>query len=929
MQMPTDNSFTILDLESIYRKVKYYFVYGLPLDDNILIKKLKWYSEDKIPQFEKNRLQSPTEQEFAKMEKFISVINSHDFYVKADKELQGSFGKRHYIEKKTYEIGQELWQNYLYTLYDRGIDREYGEVIAVERKKLRSMKWLCNKLINSNLGYLGSLVWELSEIPEQQCNAEKVDREDAIEEGSLRAAYKEMKTLSVLEEDSIGRLRVYKKSEVDHLCEFISSRTQIISAISFLDKFVPLSVLGYLLRQRIMKEDRKFEPFPIIIRGLSPFIGLRYENIYRSVKAASEKVSIKIGDKKIYEPEIWVSGQSFIAKNEDIYISESKERQLKNEDEGGIYQIEVYFFWNSDTEYIEKRICECWIPIKTFYEKEIKLDYESPYYTNMRKRKWNVQKATYHIPKSDWPEFERWCDSFGDFAVVLNDKVKIKTEIKNEIMELRDMPLIELEGKSLGRKVIKDWKLLSRYNSMAADKQLKTYPTKAEWGWLAFVLEKFPNFTKIFLSNDVYVELKQMVEKLVDGDNIFFKDGCGGESWFDGQIYDIESTAQAEKYRRILDDIRNKRCCRSSSEKTGIHHSIPYVLDMNYNAFTRKAVNEPFKIMVYDLEEKRSCAVNYGDFYTTNEGQRIIKEDLFSLSERYYYICAYSVRLEWNDSKKEGKKSVSTQFKKAYETFRKSIRQMDKRIRSQMEKMFLNSFQFIYQYLGEDETGLSKNEAECETNGVPLFQNKEIIYKTLILKKMAKHTEILANGDFNQALLRIAEEDIKDFIVGAGKFNIRKDKKEKAEVDIFCEKYHFKDDVQKTGEILTQNEAVFCNELKKCIAKFRLKPGCFTEKNLDILYDYFREFHCFGQYKEEAGKDEVLFSVEYPRFEFRRVHQILLALTSMIDFDTVWPEETKKVLQKRLKGKEKNRKELEKILSGAERDGEAYTGEER
>lgn len=38
--MPTDNSFTILDLESVYRKVKYYFIYGFPLDDNILIRKI-------------------------------------------------------------------------------------------------------------------------------------------------------------------------------------------------------------------------------------------------------------------------------------------------------------------------------------------------------------------------------------------------------------------------------------------------------------------------------------------------------------------------------------------------------------------------------------------------------------------------------------------------------------------------------------------------------------------------------------------------------------------------------------------------------------------------------------------------------------------------------------------------------------------------
>lgn len=919
--MPTDNSFTILDLESIYRKVKYYFIYGFPLDDNILIRKLGWYSTDKIAKFEKNRLQSPTEQEFAKMEKFISVINSHDFYVKADKELQGSFGKRHYIEKKTYEIGQELWQNYLYTVYDRGTDRKYGEVIAAEGKKLRSMKWLWSKLINSNSGYLRSLEWELSGIP--KCSAEKADREADIKVDSLQAAYEELKTLSVLEEDSYGRLRVYKRSKLDHLCEFISSRTQIISAISFLDKFIPLSVLGYLLRQRIIKEDGKLEPLPIIIRGLSPFIGLRYENIYRSVKAASEKVPIKIGDKKIHEPEIWVSGQSFIARNEDIYISESRERQLKAENEGSIYQIEVYFFWNSDTEYIEKRICECWIPIKTFHEKEIKLDYESPYYTNTRK--WNVKKATYHIPESEWSEFERWCDSFGDFAVRF-----YKTE-------LSVLPLIELDKKRLGRKVIKDWELLSRYNSLAADSQLKTYPTKAEWGWLAFALEKFPNFTKIFLSNDVYEELKTMVEKLVDGDNMFFKDGCGGESWFDGQIYDIESIDQARKYQRILDDIRNRRCCKSESKTTGIHYSIPYVLDMNYTAFTRKAVDEPFVIMVYDLKEKRSCAVPYRKFYTTNRGRNEVQEDLFSLCERYYYLCAYCVRLRWKqDNTTEGNYDYAAEFVNNFNIFKQAVKELDEPLRTEMENVITNSFQYMYQYAVKNGQNKSVNEKEREVNGVALFQDAEFLYKSRILKKMTlkKFWTKLKQKKFQDELMDIPEEDIKDFIVGTGRFDSRtgKDKADgKSQIDIFLINFKL---TLKTDEVFTQNEAVFSNQLKKCIVKFRLKKGFFTEKNLDVLYDYFREFHCYGQYKKEDDKkgrvrDEVLFSVEYPRFEFRRVHQILLALTSMIDFDTVWPDETRNVLTQRLEGKEKNRKELVKLLSVAERDGKAYTGEER
>lgn len=902
--------FYLGDLEKKYVYIKYFFVYELPFAKEII-----------------QKLYSKGNQEFRKIWKILeeNVDQITDDFVEASKDLAGTKVKRGYVPKNVYERGQELWQNYLYTLRDKGKGYKNQTSRAFE-KRIRLYTY--TKKLWEKLREYGSITGSgneiLLEFPDlANFNETSTLKERDEEEENIHKAYEEIKNSGILEERG-KRLQVFKWEAMEDLVKFICSKTKILEMLSFFDKFMPLSVFGFLIRKRLQKNS---EPVPIIVRGLSPFLGFQYENIYRSIIAASEKVEIAIGDRKISKPELWVGGKSFISRNETIYIGEQNSRIDNEKNSGRIIEAEICFLCNNKTPYIEERIKEMWIP-RDVGKRGIEIKYDSPYYREANEDEWIIHRKKYCVPEAEWTEFIRWCDSFGDFAILLENEGPYE-EINAEIEKLPIMPLIKLPDKNLNGKDIREKELFSKYNSLASEKDLITYPTKAECGWLAFVLEKFPKFVQIFLTQQVFEELKEKVDKIIQGDNIFFKDGCGGESWFDGQIYDIEAPDQAEKYRRILDDIRNKRCCRSNSEKTGIHYSIPYVLDMNYNAFTRKAVNEPFKIMVYDLKEKRSCAVNYGSFYTTNEGKQIIKEDLFPLSERYYYICAYSVRLEWRDSKAEGKKSVSTQFKKAYETFRKSIRQMDKRIRSQMEKMFLNSFQFIYQYLGEDETGLSKNEAECETNGVPLFQNKEIIYKTLILKKMAKHTEMLANGDFNQALLRIAEEDIKDFIVGAGKFNIRKDKKEKAEVDIFCEKYHFKDDVQKTGEILTQNEAVFCNELKKCIAKFRLKPGCFTEKNLDILYDYFREFHCFGQYKEEAGKDEVLFSVEYPRFEFRRVHQILLALTSMIDFDTVWPEETKKVLQKRLKGKEKNRKELEKILSGAERDGEAYTGEER
>ena len=908
------NYFYFGDLEKKYIYIKYFFVYELPYAKEII-----------------QKLYSKGNQEFQKIWKILEE-NSDQIaadFVEVSKDLAGSKVKRGYVPKNVYATGQELWQNYLYTLRDKGKGYDNG---TAEAFKKRMQVYTYVKKLWKKIREDGSITAFADKIflefPWSSDAIETLTEEEEDEEAdNICKAYKEVKNSGILEKRE-NRLYVFKWEAMKDLEKFICSNEKILEMLSFFDKFMPLSVFGFLIRKRFQKSSK---PISIIVRGLSPFSGFRYENIYRTIIAASEKMTIEIGKHKVSKPELWIGGKSFISRNETIYIGEKNARPETGKNIGKFIEAEVCFLCNNETSYIEKRTKEMWLPID-IGKPEIVIWYDSPYYRGVDQNEWIIYRKKYCIPEAEWEEFIRWCDSFGDFAILLESKDVYK-EIDVETEELPIMPLVKLSSKNSEGKVIEDKELFSTYNSLAAEQDLITYPTKAEYGWLAFVLEKFPKFVQVFLEQSVFDKLKEKVNKIIRGDNIFFKNGCGGESWFDGQIYDIESIDQARKYQRILDDIRNRRSCRSSSEKTGIHYSIPYVLDMNYNAFTRKAVNEPFKIMVYDLEEKRSCAVNYGDFYTTNEGQRIIQEDLFSFSERYYYICAYNVRLEWNDSKKEGKKSVTSQFKKAYKTFQKSITQMDKSIRAQMEKVFLNSFQFIYQYLTEDEAGVSKNEAERKTNGVPLFQNKEIIYKTLILKKMVKYTEWLANEGFVKDLLRIAEEDIKDFIVGSGRFDVRKDRKEKAEADRFCEKYNLKDDVQKTGQILTKNEAVFSNELKKCIVKFRLKKGFFTEKNLDILYDYFREFHCYGQYKEDdkegRERDEVLFSVEYPRFEFRRVHQILLALTSMIDFDTVCPGETRNVLTQRLEGKEKNRKELVKILSGAERDGKAYAGEER
>lgn len=912
------NYFYFGDLEKKYIYIKYFFVYELPYAKEII-----------------KKLYSKGNQEFRKIWKILeeNVDQIADDFVEVSEDLAGTKVKRGYVPKNVYATGQELWQNYLYTLRDKGkgYDNETAKAFKKRTQVYTYVKKLWEK-IREDGSITASADKIFLEFPWPSDAIETLTEEEEDEEAdNIYKAYKGVKNSGILEKRE-NRLYVFKWEAMKDLEKFICSNEKILEMLSFFDKFMPLSVFGFLIRKRLQKSSK---PISIIVRGLSPFSGFRYENIYRTIIAASEKMTIEIGKHKIFNPELRIGGKSFISRNETIYISKKNTRSETGKNIGKFIEADVCFLYNNETSYIEKRTKEMWLPIH-IGKPEIVIRYDSPYYRGADQNEWIIYRKKYCIPEAEWEEFIRWCDSFGDFAVLLESK-NVYKEIDVETEELPIMPLVKLPSKNSEGKVIKDKELFSIYNSLAAEQDLITYPTKAECGWLAFVLEKFPKFVQVFLEQSVFDKLKEKVNKIIGGDNIFFKDGYSGESWFDGQIYDIESIDQARKYQRILDDIRNRRCCKSESKVTGIHYSIPYVLDMNYTAFTKKAVNEPFVIMVYDLKEKRSCAVPYREFYTTNRGRNEVQEDLFSLCERYYYLCAYCVRLRWKqDNTTEGNLDYTAEFVNNFNTFKQGVKELAEPLRTELENVFTNSFQYMYQYAVKNGQNKSVNEKEREVNGVALFQDAEFLYKSRILKKMTlqKFWTKLKQKDFQDELMAIPEEDIKDFIVGTGRFDSRTGKggaDGKSQIDIFRERF---DLTLEKDEVFTQNEAVFCNELKKCIVKFRLKKGFFTEKNLDILYDYFREFHCYGQYKKEDDKegrerDEVLFSVEYPRFEFRRVHQILLALSSMIDFDTVWPEETKNVLQKRLEGKVKNRQELEKILFGAERDGEAYTGEER
>lgn len=117
---------------------------------------------------------------------------------------------------------------------------------------------------------------------------------------------------------------------------------------------------------------------------------------------------------------------------------------------------------------------------------------------------------------------------------------------------------------------------------------------------------------------------------------------------------------------------------------------------------------------------------------------------------------------------------------------------------------------------------------------------------------------------------------------------------------------------------------------------FKLKNECFTLDHIVTIYDYFRNFNCIGKYDYIDGVgEEYIFKVQYEGFQYRKIHEIVLALQKWIDVpskdlfhkaDDVRDIQEQKcqseLLQYRsAEGKEKLKQEIEKYLNRNNREG--------
>ncbi|HJA66905.1 MAG TPA: hypothetical protein H9955_11450 [Candidatus Mediterraneibacter cottocaccae] len=908
--MSNDNTYYLNTLEqSKSDKLKYFFVYDMAVQEVILKKMLE---------------KSAGYLEYTKMSDCLKIVLNHEnFHLKqADASLIGADSKkeagRHYIEKTTYQPGEESWQNYLYTLKGKGY--EYVSDISdvsgnnsvkayQERKQLKETKKLWQTLFgNAPGGYTGI----------------GSARKELTESGYADAKGKSKVKFNARQKQ-IYSLFCSGASSVRNPFQETGNCRNVLTMLGFFDKFLPLSALGYILQRRL-KTFREAEPdtLPVIIRGIPPLRGLQFENIYRIIKAQDAGIRIQKTDAgsntkyEITKPGIDSGGRGFMGKNEEVFLKgqfypvEGQEvKNISSFQEVKEYEIPVYFLLNKVTGYLENRWAEIWIPLRKTLLLKKGFHYSSPYYRETGAETWNVIQCVYKIREDELEEFSRWCDSFGDFAAVPSLPPLRKDHSHCDFFKVPAAPLFTYNEEDLETSGLKTPYLFSYYNSMASDPELKTCPTQEELCWFEWAVRKFPNFCRIFLDLSDQKQYEEWTNSLAEivGEKNLFLDRSSGKSCFDGIFPDLESPVQAEKYREIIKKIRYRACCITETREASpsgkkVHLCIPYILDMNYSQFMAEDHPEPFTIMVYDLKEKRSCAVKYADFNVKNS-VRYSRDSIFSLSDRYYYLCAYIIRRQ---NRRPGTADHTQSFIRRYEDLRKTVkasRVLSSDIKQDIEDLLLGSFQYIYEYIAESASGCSPNENERLLNGVSLFQEAEIWYKSEILKLMREHlTKDFSFPDFQRELMDIPEEDITDFLTGSGRFCAYPELVQTPPAKLLADKLSA---VSGSAE-QPVNEAVYSNELKKCLVRFRLLPGTFHEKNIDLLYNYFREFNCFGQYLKE--ENDVLFSVEFPRFEFRRIHQIMLALSSIIDFDTISPRETAEVLRARIEGKERNRELL-------------------
>jgi len=872
----------------------------------------------------------------------VSIRTLQSFFAIVDKTLQKNveffyhdllkkISKRKLPTNITYSH-KEKWYNCIFSCYglkakDDSIINDFEDnpeenimTIALMDDYLEIIK-KCSEGYTTQNSYIEELVGD-DKVGNKKRFIESCIERNVIkfEKGNNKADYKKKYTLS---ENIFDNSDICKNEIFLNLYHFVD----------FMSEFTCLSVLGYYFRNSLKKycikknflNEKDFETKFILTKGVNPDIVLAQEGVFRVLKAIYEKRYVFVDNhlylplRAFYTEKTKLDGTQYpyaemldpereklvifdLCKNYVITVGEElcSEPTIKASIDQITHRFRVEFFINDENmPYLYKEIEKGkeWKDESkpdSEYSNDIE-ELDTPYYGKIECIKKVIR---YTIPETDKSKFLEWIRSFGDFAYIVEPNSFDVFEYNAVVIEDDDTA----EGSTEVKDVEFQNALFNPYNSKGLfyKTDLSLPPTNLEVFWLKFVMENYQNIVKMFFNETQIKKIKVVI-------NEYCETQKGKFNPFNCLKYKIADTTEAlaPELKTYIQIILNSSYEFSINDENRECECIfPYSLDFNCD-------DNSFRMMVYDISGKRIKAINPLIIPQKNDENN---PQLTYVDKLYFFCCAIEKTII--NSKKSFDNNFVTELLgrieingNAYGRITNSDglnfivndlfdkvkalqnKQIDKWIRYNFFKAaneeIIETFKSVYMYINKinvrevwDETlkpfsyyfkmfdGEYENcqfVQKTKKDGVAPFSINELRQKTNILLLIAS-----AITNNNDTLEKIVENLSDEFI----------------------------------KETISEETVYSATNLKETTVTLKLKDGIeFSNKILERIYQTFGHYNCICDFQ---NANEIKFIIIYERFNFRKIHKLILALSDIVE--VLEPDETKAVIEKRICNMKKNYK---------------------
>lgn len=845
------------------------------------------------------------------------------------------------INHNSYQIENELWYNIIFTLYYKNTaeeddDFEYYSNTAEKNDSSKSIK------IIKNFGLITQFIKNF---------------------GGGRNIYSFLGTMDKIAPFStIGfwlclRLRAY-------LCD--QNRTQKCIDNDTLPQPFPILFHGSNPRlgglQDILYQISCFiqEHKKVYINNVGPFELERI--VYEDISLMQEKNNPYIVATCEYKSEmkkvkIYVKGDMDLQtydsqwgkeKLKSIKTLETAEKDKNKEVTIHIYEKEFYYDLylitnrkNITGDYLEKKVLSegKWYDENAVRETNYgiitakeKLNYSGFKYYSYGEKQWDIILFHFCIKEKDAESFERWVDSFGDFAYCKRNKEAGKDNVERG--EILDNIYVEFRDnnstRTRNKRNFKNAPLYTLLNKQTNYKNLNSHSVSfLELNWLMYTLCRYPNFSSVFLHtsikndseaygnlrtvrniynfvvqvhNEIITRYKESKEinpffhsygenKIPELNNRLCEEGKIEnelkevrkkiKGFLDEYSVEIDINAVRDLYQNHISRMYNavtgimKKNYYQCKNDGRIHNAVlPYAID--FDVITYDESGKGILVMAFDLIQKRVVAVPFNNFQFKKSENGIDGEIRYSYGkyDKLYYFCSCIVKL-YLQNPKAANMILDILLKKELSNKILKLDDDDTDISSlpdDMKELYNNSIKQWDDY--GRRSGASDRKKDLDCNGVALFTQKEFDHKKMVWKAMLYfYEQNLLDEICGEKYALLNDELCRELIIGNASKTIRKLLKRRLIKDIPGEIK----DILKEGIL---NEIQYINSVLKIHELvFQLRDGCFQLDHIVIIYDYFRNFNCAGRFD---GKNYI-FKIQYEGFQYRKIHEILLSLHKWIE----------------------------------------------